>query len=216
MSSLTMDVLYSWRALRKSAGFAAIVILSLGLGIGANAGIFTLLNALVLRDVHAPSPKALVEIGTVGQNGTRRELTYPLFNALRERQTVFSGVVGWTGDRIANVEVNDRLVRAGLMTVTANFHSELGAAPFAGRFFTDGDLNTSNAAVIIGYGFWQRHFGSDFSAIGKTIRIEGAPFTVVGIAPKRFTGLTMTVEPEVAVPLTAFGVVTGRASEGLT
>jgi hypothetical protein len=91
--------------------------------------------------------------------------------------------------------------------VTGTFHSELGATPTAGRLLVPADMDLNafqgSAVAVLGYGFWQRRFGGDPNVIGSTVRVQGAPFTVVGVGPRGFKGFGLLVEPDVTVPLTA-------------
>jgi len=122
-------------------------------------------------------------------------------------QQVFSSLIGYWGDGIFNVEANGSLVRGDVWAVTSNFHSELGVRPFAGRLLVEGDESlasrTPQMVAVLGYGIWQREFGGSTAIIGQSVKIEGIPFTIVGIGPKGFTGFGITSEPDVTIPLTA-------------
>jgi predicted permease len=238
MRRLWQNRRYSWRALRKNPGFTAVAILSLALGIGANVAIFTLINALLLRDLPVPHPERLVELSVV-RYAEKITFSYPMFRELERGQRVFSGFVGWSEATVSNVEVNGVFARGNVLAVTSNFYSELGAAPLLGRLLTAEDVNphagSTSQVAVIGYEFWQGRFGSAPDVLGKQVRIEGQPFTIVGVTRKWFTGLTPGEPPDVTIPITAypsflspgdaFGLddrsrlwvrITGRLKDGVT
>src|SRR6266566_1164515 len=207
MHQLWQNLRYSFRALRKNPGFTAVAILSLALGIGANVSIFTLINALLLRDLPVPHPERLVELSLVRQ-GHKITFSYPMFRELDRGQRVFSGLVGWSESTISNVEVNGVFARSNILAVTSNYYSELGVAPLLGRLLTSEDVNphagSTSQVAVIGYEFWQQRLGGAHDVIGKQIRIEGQPFTIIGVTRKWFTGLTPGEPPDITIPITAF------------
>ncbi len=210
MHRLWQNLRYSFRGLRKNPGFTAVAILSLALGIGANVAIFTLINALLLRDLPVPHPERLVELSLVrlGHKGT---FSYPMFRELERGQRVFSAFIGWSGPWQSNVEVNGVLAQNRLCSATGNYYSELGVAPLLGRLLTSDDVNlhagSTSQVAVIGYEFWQERLGGARDVIGKQIRIEGRPFTIIGVTRKWFTGLTPGEPADVTVPITAMPIV---------
>ena len=207
LEQFLQDVRYGLRMLAKSPGFTAAAVLTLALGIGANTAIFSLLNAVLLRRLPVREPDQLVEIFSRDRNGRSGQLSFPLFEAIEPRQRVFSGMFAWWGDGIFNVEANGTLTRGDLYCVTENFYSELGVTPLMGRLLTASDVNLrggSPASVaVLGYGFWQRIYGGDAAVLGKTVRVEGIPFTVVGVTRQGFKGMSLAAAPDVTLPLTA-------------
>jgi predicted permease len=131
-----------------------------------------------------------------------------MFRELDRGQRVFSGLVGWTDSVTPNVEVNGVFARGNVLVVTSNFYSELGIAPLLGRLLTSEDVNphagSTSRVAVIGYEFWQRRFGGAVDVIDKQVRIEGQPFTIVGVTRKWFTGLTPGEAPDVTIPITAY------------
>jgi predicted permease len=148
-------------------------------------------------------------------------------------------VIGWSsGFDVARVEVNGALSQNEVFAVSGNYHSELGATPLLGRLLTPGDADPRSSSTlrvaVLGYEFWQRRFGGAPDAIGKQIRIEGTPFTIIGVTRKWFTGLSMGEPPEITIPITAqplvepgvfksiddrsllWVMVTGRLKDGVT
>lgn len=212
------DVNFALRMLRKSPGFAAAAILTLALGIGANTALFSLLNALILRDLPIPHPEQLVRFGVRPPDWPDNDLSalsLPVFERLSRDQKVFSSTFAWWGDAVTNIEVNGALTRAETWAVDGHFFSELGATPEIGRLITpdDVDLSTPNPPqiAVLGYAFWQRHYGAAPDVLGKTLKIENLPFTIVGVTRDGFTGVSADMPPEVIVPLNAEPLVVGEA-----
>ena len=213
MRHLWQNLRYSLRALGKNPGFTTVAILSLALGIGANVAIFTLINALLLRDLPVPHPERLVELSVVRQDH-KIPFSYPMFQELDRGQRVFSGLLAWMDGIFSNVEVNGAFARGDVLAVTDKFYSELGATPFLGRLLTSEDVNphggSTSQVAVIGYEFWQRRFGGAPDVLGKQVRIEGRPFTIVGITRKWFSGLTPGEPPDVTIPITAYPPLHGN------
>lgn len=213
MTSLWLDTREAFRGLRQSMGFAVISVVSLGLGIGATVAVFTLLNALLLRNLPVRDPETLVDVSTVlPSRPIPVPLTFPAFRELDRRQQAFSSLIGWWGGAVLNVQVGNALVRGNVWAVTGNFHSELGVAPVHGRLLLPSDIDWSSLeparVAVLGFGFWQRVTGGDPTIVGQTVQIDDVPFTIVGVAPPGFGGLYLTTEPEVTIPLTAEPSVT--------
>lgn len=192
-----------------------MALISLALAISANTTIFTLLNSVLLRNLRAPRPEQLVQLFTVTSSGRTRNLTLPMFREIENSQQVFSSMFGWWGDAVLSIESSGGLVQGEVWAVSGNFYSELAAVPFAGRLLTPSDVqlddfNPSPVAVM-GYGFWQRNYGGDPAVLGKSIRIEGIPFTIIGIMNPGFTGMSIAIEPDITVPVTVEPLLTGDA-----
>jgi predicted permease len=203
---------YAVRGLRKNPGFTIVAVLSLALGIGANTAIFTLINALLLRDLPVRQPERLVKLSAIRPDG-KVPFSYPMFREVERGQRVFTGLIGWGTGGMSNVEVNGILSQNHVLTVTGNSYSELGVAPLLGRLLipedsTPGSGTTSQVAVI-GYEFWQHRFGGARDVVGKQIRVEGQPFTIIGVTRKWFTGLSTGEPPEVTIPITAAPLIQG-------
>jgi len=205
--SLWQDAGYGLRLLRRSPVFTAVAILTLALGIGANTAIFTLLDALVLRNLPVPQPEQLVRFGAQLGDDSSAGLSLPMFEGIGRDQKVFSSMFAWSGDGVVNVETAGRLVRADLWCVSGNYQSELGATPELGRLIGPSDVNLEAAApaqvAVLSFGFWQRHYGGAGDVIGRTMRIEGYPFTIIGVTRRGFRGISADDITEVTVPLTA-------------
>ena len=201
---LWQNIRYALRTLRRSPGFAAVTAISLALGIGANTAIFGVLDALLLRELPVPEPRQLVELSPIYRNGGRVPFSFPMFQALERSERVFSGLYGWTGAALSNVEAGGALFLGGVRAITGNYYSGLGAVPLLGRLIAPGDFTGGDSQVaVLGYECWQGRFGGDPGALGKTIRIEGKPFTIVGVTRRWFTGMTPGEPPDVTIPIAA-------------
>jgi predicted permease len=202
---------YTVRVLGKNLGFTTVAILSLALGIGANTAIFTLINALLLRELPVRAPERLVELSCV--RGDRKiPFSFPMFQEVERGQRVLSGLIGW-GGAPGGVEVNSSLSQANVLGVTGNYYLELGASPILGRLLTPDDVNLRGGATpeiaVIGYQFWQRRFDGAFDVIGKQIRIEGHPFTIIGVTRKWFTGMMTGQATDITLPISAQPLIQG-------
>ncbi|HEX3704233.1 MAG TPA: ABC transporter permease [Vicinamibacterales bacterium] len=209
VETVCQDVRYAIRGFRRTPIFTGIALLTLMLAIGANTAIFSLLNALVFRDLPIREPQSLVQVGSIAPGSTYEGgLTYAMFREFEQRQQVFSSVIGWLSNGVFNIASDNAATRGTVSVVTGNFFSELGVRPFAGRLLTPADVNMAtlrpNMVAVLGHGFWRRHFGGDVRVIGQRVTVEGTVFTIVGIAPPAFTGLGLTTEADVTVPLTAY------------
>lgn len=203
---LWWELRYALRTLAKTPGFAAIAILSLALGIGANTAIFTLVNALLLRDLPVRQPDQLVEL-TVKRLEGPVPFSYPMFRELQRGQRVFSDLMAWNWGQL-NVKVNGRLTQNTVVVVSGNYYSELGVAPLLGRLIMPEDANpqsasTSSEVAVLGYEFWQGRFGGAADVLGKQVSIEGHSFVIIGVTRKWFTGMTPGDPPEITIPITA-------------
>jgi predicted permease len=208
------DLRFAARMLRKSPGFTAVAVLTLALGIGANAATFSLLNGLVLRNLPVPHAEQLVRFGAHSPGNDYAALSLPMFQEFSRSQKVFSGTFASWGDIVLNVETDGTLSRADVWGVDKDFYPELGAVPEIGRLFDSGEESLSAAAAaqvaVLSYGFWQSHYGGARDVIGKTLKIEGIPFTIIGVTRKRFTGMSATIEMEVTLPLPAKQLIGGQ------
>ena len=206
MATFWYDLRYTIRVLTRDRGFTAVAVLSLALGIGANTAVFTLINALLLRNLPVQHPERLVELSSVRRDG-KIPFSFPTFREVERGQRVFSGLIGWSSGGMCNVEVNGVLSQEHVRAVTGNYYSELGVSPLLGRLITPEDVNPHNGSTsqvaVLGYEFWQSWFGGATDVVGKTIRIEGQPFTILGITRKWFAGMTPGEPPEITIPTTA-------------
>ncbi len=225
MNGFLQDLRFGLRQLRKSPGFTAVAVVTLALGIGANTAIFTVVNALLLKMLPVRDPQQLVVVGdpalpNTTSNGTPRTdvFSYPLYKELRDHNSVFSGLcAGGTNDFVeidtgqgtnvaTSVTANDNTngsERINGRLVSGNYFAVLGLKPGAGRLLSDADdtVENANPVVVLGYEYWQRRFALSPSIIGKDIRLNGYPFTVVGVAPAGFEGDVVGEEMALFVPI---------------
>jgi putative ABC transport system permease protein len=214
------DVRLAIRGFRKSPVFTIVAITTLALATGATIGLFSLLNALVLRDIAVRDPQTLVQVSGVRPGSTTHiGLTYPMYREFRTRQSVFSTVIGWLDASVVNVEVGGERTQGAVWVVSGHFFDELGVRPIAGRMIDDADVNEGTLeparVAVVGHTFWLRHFGGDPHVIGRRLRIESEWFEIIGIAPPGFRALNLAIEPDVTLPLTAFPIITDGLRTGL-
>ncbi len=196
LEGIAQDLRYGFRQLRRSPGFAATAILSLALGIGANTAIFELLNAVRLRSLPVRDPQQLVEVRVVGntQMGLHNAwgvLTYPLWEQIRDHEESFSGAFAFSSDNLNLGQSDDRRV-ARVIWLSGEAFPALDVHPIRGRLFTTADDRPGCAnTATISYGFWQREFGGQDSALGARIQLNETPFTVIGITGPDFFGVNV-------------------------
>jgi predicted permease len=217
---------YALRVLGKNPGFTSVAVLSLALGIGANTAIFSLFDALLLRDLPVRQPDRLVELSVV-RRGNKIMFSFPMFREIERGQKAFSGLIGWSFGAMTNVEVNGVLSQAEVRSVTGNYYSELGATPLLGRLLAAEDVNLAGTGTspvaVLSYGYWQRRFGGASDVAGRQIAIDGKTFTIIGVSRKWFTGMTVGEAPDVTTPMKAndnramlWVFITGRLKEGVS
>ena len=188
IETLIRDVRYGLRTLRNNPGFSVVAIMTLALGIGANTAIFSVIDSVLLRPLAYADPASLV---MVWENDSQHPnphntVSPPDFLDWSNRNSVFSGVAGLFDQR-ANLTGNVAPQEVVLQDVTANFFSVLGVNPVLGTGFTPENGQAGHDDVLVlSYGFWKERFGSDPSIIGKTIKLNGHPLTVLGVAPESF------------------------------
>ncbi|HYL74648.1 MAG TPA: ABC transporter permease [Bryobacteraceae bacterium] len=209
METILQDVRYALRGLRKSPAFTAVVVLSLGLGIGANTAIFSVLDTLLLRSLPVSHPEQLVTLTRVDPSrGAANNLSYPMFEKFRDAKQVFSDVSAlWQLDR-PNVAISGPgggvesrpLV---IELVSGSYFSMLGVKAAAGRTFTADDdrVPGGHPVAVISYRFWDRRFGRGGDVVGRALTIANTAYTIVGVAAKGFTGENVTEPNDVWVPM---------------
>src|SRR5262245_24479481 len=215
LESVLQDLRYAGRSLLKTPGFAAAAILVLALGIGSVTGIFSLLNAVILRGLPFPSPERLALLwGNVQrQKIERRGNLYPDALDGKGQSTSFEGMPASSDDSLNWTGVADPERLAGEW-VSAGYFALLGVAPIAGRAIAPADdvSGNSNTVVLIGEGLWRRRFGSDQAVLGKQLQMNGRLFTVIGILPAGFRGLSDGAE--VWAPFAASASASDLAQRG--
>jgi predicted permease len=217
--TIWQDLRYGARLLRLNPGFAAVAILSLALGVGANTTIFQLLNALRLRLLPVPHAEQLVEIKIAGGDGRsgwmddHAILTNVLWERIRDRQEAFSHAFAWETPNFELSAGGESRGAQGLW-VSGDFFTTLGVAPVLGRVFTAADDRRDCPAppAVISYGFWQREYGGSPSVLGRSLTLDGHAYDIVGVTPPGFFGVEVGRTFEVAVPLCAEPFTRGTGS----
>jgi putative ABC transport system permease protein len=182
------DIRFALRLLRKTPGFTLVCVLTLGLAIAANTVVFSVVNAVMLRPLPYRSPEALVRIDTQFHEThfDKFWVSPPEYLQLVKDSRSYESLGAWTLTNL-NVTGGTEPVAVDAAATTASFFPTLGVQPMLGRFYDAGeDLPGDPRAIVISYGLWQRSFGKDPAIVGKTVRIDGAPVTVVGVMPKGF------------------------------
>jgi macrolide transport system ATP-binding/permease protein len=233
LDHLWQDLRYGLRQLRHSPGFTAVAVLSLALGIGANTAIFSFMDAILMKSLPVKNPESLVvlkwhskdhpavmhrqegssyhddNLGYVSGN-----FPFAVLEQVRSSASV-DGVFAFASANLRNVVLRGEADRVEAEYVSGGYFSGLGIAPAAGRLIGDSDdVRGAPAAAMIAYGYAQRHYGSDASAVGQPILVDGVPFTVVGVAPPEFYGLNPAEAPDVYLPMHSSLLIEPEALSG--
>src|SRR5262245_54949633 len=197
------------RQLLRNPGFTVVMVLTLGLGIGANTAIFQLLNAVRLKSLPVLNPQDLAELRMVGGNpglglsdGANAEMTYPLWEAVRKHCEPFSGIFAWSsGELPIGSDVETRMVRC--LWTSGDFFSVLGISPVCGRLLNaeDDQRGGGPGGVVISYAFWQSEYGGQDSTLGKSLTIGDRVFQIIGVTPPGFFGLEVGKQFDVALSI---------------
>jgi predicted permease len=193
----------------------AVAVLSLALGIGANTAIFNLVNGLLLRALPVADPQRLVIVGskTALSHGWEGQWSYQIWDQIRERPELFDGAVTWSSTRFNLAAGGESQFIDGLWT-NSSFFKTLSVPLLIGRGFTAADDvrggGPAGAVAVVSYGFWQRHFGGTAEAIGRTLFLDGVPFTIIGVTPPDFLGLDVGHTFDVIAPVGDEPLVHGR------
>ncbi|HEY1809102.1 MAG TPA: ABC transporter permease [Acidobacteriaceae bacterium] len=206
------DLRYAWRKLRRSPAFTLTAVITLALGIGATTAIFTMFDQVLLRMLPVEKPQELVRFHWKGSfSGNMSSFggdegnyfSYPMYRDLRDRNQVFSGMLA--ADRTnVGLEWQNQAKDVHAELVSGNYFQVLGLRPAAGRLFTGADetANAANPVVVLAYDEWRTRFGGSLNVIGQALRVNGHPFTIVGVAPENFRTAIGGYRPAVFLPIT--------------
>jgi len=210
MDSLIQDLRYTWRSLRRQPAFVLLAVATLALGIGANAAIFTVINAVLLRPLAYPNAERVVAIMNLWRNtGVRGTVSAPDFHDWHDTAQSFAAMAYYAGGE-TSVSVEGASDYATAMRVTPGFFAVFGVNPQAGRVFEPRDETPGSPfAAVIGHEFWMRRFGGQRSAIGSTVSFGERTFTIVGVMPPGFRSPGQT---DVWVPAWIIPETTSRAA----
>jgi len=202
VDNIRADIRYGARWLRRSPGFATAAVFSIALGICANTAIFSLVNALLLKLMPVDDPHSLVFLSrSDDRSGLASSFSYPFFRQLEEAHTLEQAVARASFE--PNVEAGDAAERVSGEMVSGEYFRLLGVRPSLGRLLTQDDnrIPGGHPVAVLSYGYWQRRFGGDAQVVGRPIRVNTHPMTIVGVTPEEFTGLEIGISPDIRVPI---------------
>jgi putative ABC transport system permease protein len=209
LADLLRDVKYGLRSMTRAPAFSFFVILALALGIGASTTVFTVVNTLLLHPLPAQDPSRLVSLYTTdlknqNQSASLLPISYLNLKDYQARNAVFSSLGGFAPPMPMTLVEGTAQERFFGQLVTQGYFESLGLIPAKGRFFLPGEVSAPGSApvAVLSYGAWKNRFNSIGNVIGKTLEINGAPFTVVGVAPQGFLGVSAVFGPDVWLPAT--------------
>ncbi len=203
VSLTAQDLHYGVRMLLKHRGFTCVAVLTLALGIGANTAIFSLIDAVLLKMLPVTNPEQLVLLRHAHGGKTVTTFPYRTYKQIRDQNEVFSGLLAYHPLRLSvSIDGQPEPAVAGQL-VSGNYHSVLGVNTVLGRtILPDDDHAPGESPVcVISYNYWQRRFAGDPAAIGKTIRLGGTPFTIIGVTTPDFFGLEVGSSLDISAPL---------------
>ncbi len=202
LETLWQDLRIGVRKLRKSPNFTAVAVLTLALGIGANAVVFGVMNALILP---ARVPQAqnlyMIERTQSGQDSSPMQ-SYPDYRDLRDRNRSLDGLVAYDIET-AGLDTDSNPAPVWLYEASGNYFDALGVQPYLGRFFHSSVSGFPNSApyIVLSYAYWQSHFKGDTGVPGRTVQLNKHPYTVLGVAPPQFRGTELYFSPNFWVPI---------------
>ncbi len=194
------DVRFAVRVLRKSPGFVAAAVATLALAIGANAVVFSVMNAFILRPMNVPEANTLYELQR-GDEATAYE-SYPNYLDLRDRNHSFSSVIAWNILSVG-LDTGNNPSREWIVEASGNYFDGIGVQPYLGHFFHASEERGPNSApyIVLGYAFWHTHFQDDRGVIGRVVQLDKHPFTIIGVAPPELHGALLFIDPNIYVPI---------------
>jgi predicted permease len=220
VESFLQDLRFNIRVLRKSPGFTIVAVLTLALAIGANAVVFAVLNALVLRPLNVPEAQSLWGI----ERGTYKAVnhSYPDYLDLRDRNRSFDGLAAYNVTA-AGLDTGGNPSSVWILETTGNYFDVLKVQPYLGRFFHGSDEHGPNSApyIVLTYAYWHSHFQDDRGVVGRVVQLNKHPFTILGVAPPEFRGTLLFVFPDFWVPIVnqeqveGLNVLNERGNRGL-
>jgi predicted permease len=212
-----INLRYSLRRLARSPVFTGVAIASLGIGIGANTAMFSLVNAVIIRDLPFTDPETLVDVYIAEEGFSHGTLSYPDYEDLVEAsEGLFSGVSG-SMLTMLQTDLDGAVETLPAESVTGNYFALVGVLPATGRLFTDEDHVAPGAhpVVVLGHGYWQRRFAGDPGVVGAELRLSGRPFTIIGVAPESYPGNLRGIVPDVFVPIMMYDELQGSGTSTL-
>lgn len=219
MNTLWQDLRYAVRTFAKAPGFTIIAVLSLAFGIGANAAIFTLVNAVLFKPMPVPHPEQLVALYTMEPSSRYPgQFSYPDYRDYRDHNEVFNDLFVHYGTPVSMKNNNDKAELIWGELISGNYFTGLGVVPEFGRVLTPDDDRAEGASpvAVLRHTFWQRRFGGDPNIVGKQLRLNGHDFTVIGVAREGFSGTRFVgFIPDVWIPVSMHSSVVAGSEKWL-
>jgi predicted permease len=210
LESLWADTKYAWRRLSKTPGFTIIALLTLALGTGANTGIFTLLDAVLLKSLPVPNPEQLFIVKQSNHAADKSRFPYLFFDHVSRQlpQTASIAAMSWPDDFYVSIAKEQPQLTEGQL-VSGNYFQVFETYPVFGRLLTpvDDEKIGGSPVAVISYGYWQRQFGADPAVVGRKLVVNRVPLTIVGVAPQGFFGSRAGTQPAFWMPLSMQSVV---------
>src|SRR5215472_5734120 len=199
MNTWLQDLRYAVRQLRKSPGFTVAAVITLALAIGANALVFGVMDALILRPLNVPQAESLWGTQYGVDTGFQ---SYPNYVDLRDRNHSFEDLAAFNF-AFVGLDTGKEAFRANGFAVTGNYFDVLRIRPHLGRFFHASDEHGPNSAsyLVLSYPYWHSHFQNDRTVIGRTVQLNKHPFTIIGVTPPAFGGTLVFVSPDFFMPI---------------
>lgn len=208
------NVMYAVRSMRRNPGFTAVAVLSLALGIGANLAVFSVVHRLVLTKLPVNDPDHLYQVVVVTNDRVQYRNPFPKFEVMRDHFDIFTSLFGWGGFK-REVAIGEWKEQLQVVGVTGNYFDALGIRPAIGRLIApDDERRRESQIAVISDRLWQRAFAGDAAVVGRTVAVDNATFTVVGVAPAEFTGTEPGAPPAVYLPLHAYERIAPNALKG--
>ena len=201
VETVWQDVRLSLRTLGKSPGFLAASVLTLALAICANAVVFSVLNAFLLRPLNVAHPNSLYQLQRANEASSYQ--SYPDYIDLRDRNRSFDNVMAFTADQVGLDTGEGDPSEVWIEEASGNYFDALGLEPYLGHFYHASDEHGANSApyIVLSYEYWHAHFNADPSVVGREVRLNRHPFTILGVAPPDFNGTLLFFNPAMFVPL---------------
>ena len=196
MQTLWQDLRFAVRMLKKNPGFTIVAVLTLAVAIGANAVVFSVMNGLFLRALNVPQPESLYTL----EHGSDKDPgeSYPDYLDLRDRNRSFGSLIAYNIDQ-ASLDTGNNSSRAWVYEVSANYFDALGVQPYLGRLIHPSDEHAPY--LVLTYAYWHSHFQDDRSVVGRVLRLNSHPYTVVGVTPPGFRGTVLIFSADFFVPI---------------
>jgi predicted permease len=209
MGFIGQDLRYSLRVLRKSPGFTIVAVITLALGIGANAIVFSVINAVILHPLNVPQPESLYQLEHGKDKASNH--SYPDYLDLRDRNHSFDDLVAYDG-AVVGLDTGSNPTSAWVELVTGNYFDGLRLQPYLGRLFHATDEHGANSApyIVLTHAYWHSHFHDDPHVVGRVVQLNKYPFTIVGVAPEDFHGTIVFFSPDFFVPIVNQEQIEGR------